>query len=737
MATWIREESTPAERERRGDVEPTSQATAPQPATSTAVAIRDERPVEHVEDHAVPALPEPPPPAVPAQDVQPPLPAPWDGSPQLRPVVPQWMTDRDTRRAGVVWARRYASHASRYHTVRAPRYVIRWVWWVLRGLVLGVAAAARWTLDTDAVELAAARDAPSPDPATVARLRRAHDERIRTRGIVALVVAGILAGGVAALVTLTAVVWWWVAGLGAAVLLGWIGHPSGDPIIDRPVETVRHRPLTTDVILRALRSAKLTSPNPDKAREEVKFATAVHRDGRGWGVHIDLPYGKGISDAQAAKRALASGLDVRERQVWIGATDSERRIHLWVAEEDLLRARPPRWPLLGDGRVDVYKGVPWAQDARGRLVTLPLIYSNLLIGSLPGAGKTAALRLALLGCSLDPTAELRLWELKGTGDLEPLSCVAQTYGSGPDDETLAACLDDLRAVHRELEERGKAIRQLKAAECPDRKVTRQLSDRVELGLHPLVLAIDECQELFSHPEFGKEAARLVMPIIKRGRALGVILMLATQRPDKDSLPKGISDNVGTRFCLRVMGHIATDMILGTGANAAGMRASDISSDDLGVGWLVGVGPDPAMARTFYVDTPAAQRVAERARQLREDAGTLSGVAVGDDPREQTSRTRLLEDVLEVMGTEEQMHSRTICAALQELDGGMYSGWEQTQLASTLLPYGLRTGPVWAPVLGEDRKSNLQGLRRADVAEKLRELKGEDSDSRDSRPDDDS
>ncbi len=680
---------------------------------------------EDTTDHAVPVLPEPPPPDT-SGAVAAPLPQPWDGASRLRPVVPQWMSDRATRRAAAAWARRYASHATRYHGARLPLYSGRWLWWIIRGLIGVVRATAVWTLHLDDPARRAARD--SGDAQTMTRIDTRHDETVRLRLILTGSAIVALAAGAAALVMLTAVVWWWVAGAVVAVILGAIGHPSGDPIIDRPVETVRHRPLTTDVILRALVAARLTtSREPLKAREEVKFSTAVHRDGRGWGVHIDLPYGRGVSDAQAARRALASGLDVRERQVWIGATDSERRIHLWVAEEDLLRARPPRWPLLGSGQVDVYKGVPWAQDARGRLVTLPLIYSNLLIGSLPGAGKTAALRLALLGCSLDPSVELRLWELKGTGDLEPLAGVAHAYGSGPDDETLAACLDDLRAVHADLAARAATIRRLTAAQCPDRRVTRGLSNDSQLGLHPLVLAIDECQELFSHPEFGKEAAKLVMPIIKRGRALGVILMLATQRPDKDSLPKGISDNVGTRFCLRVMGHIATDMILGTGANAAGMRASDISSDDLGVGWLVGVGPDPAMARTYYVDTPAAIRVAGRAHELREAAGTLSGAAVGDDPRETTSRTRLLEDVLQVMGTAEQSHSATICAALAELDAGMYGGWAPAQLASALAPHGLATRQVWAPIAGTARPSNRKGLVRSEVWQVLRELTGESTD----------
>ena len=56
-----------------------------------------------------------------------------------------------------------------------------------------------------------------------------------------------------------------------------------------------------------------------------------------------------------------------------------------------------------------------------------------------------------------------------------------------------------------------------------------------------------------------------MFIIKIGRALGVFLVLATQRPDKESLPTGVSGNVSTRFCLKVAGQVENDMILGTSA----------------------------------------------------------------------------------------------------------------------------------------------------------------------------
>ena len=66
-----------------------------------------------------------------------------------------------------------------------------------------------------------------------------------------------------------------------------------------------------------------------------------------------------------------------------------------------------------------------------------------------------------------------------------------------------------------------------------------------------------------------------MFIIKIGRALGVFLILATQRPYKDSLPTVVCGNVSTRFCLKVAGQVENDMMLGTSAykNGAGRLRS--------------------------------------------------------------------------------------------------------------------------------------------------------------------
>src|SRR5262249_10557087 len=148
------------------------------------------------------------------------------------------------------------------------------------------------------------------------------------------------------------------------------------------------------------------------------------------------------------------------------STEHAGRLVLWVGDEDMNQVKPQPWPLAKTGKANVFEALPFGQDPRGRLVTVPLMYSSVLIGAMPGAGKTFALRALLLGIALDPLAQLRIFELKGSGDLSPLEPIAHHYGSGPGDDTIEHTVASLREVYKELEKRAKTISGLPRDICP-------------------------------------------------------------------------------------------------------------------------------------------------------------------------------------------------------------------------------------------------------------------------------
>jgi S-DNA-T family DNA segregation ATPase FtsK/SpoIIIE len=146
-------------------------------------------------------------------------------------------------------------------------------------------------------------------------------------------------------------------------------------------------------------------------------------------------------------------------------------------------------------------------------------------------GKTFLLRLLLLIVCMDPRAEVHAYDLKGTGDLSTVGRVAHRYRAGEEEDDIAYALADLRELRAELRRRAKIIRELPKDLCPEPKVTSALADMRKLGLHPIVVGVDECQRWFEHPTYGAEFEEHCTDLVKRGPALGMTLLLATQRPD--------------------------------------------------------------------------------------------------------------------------------------------------------------------------------------------------------------
>jgi S-DNA-T family DNA segregation ATPase FtsK/SpoIIIE len=381
---------------------------------------------------------------------------------------------------------------------------------------------------------------------------------------------------------------------------------------------------------------------------------------------------------------------------------------LWIGFEALNKQKPLGWPLAKAGKASLFEPVPFGASQRGNIIHITLMFASILIGAMPRMGKTFALRVLALGAALDPTARLRIWELKGTGDLAALRHVAHEYGSGADEETLDGCLASVRALHRQLDIRAKTLRELPDSVRPENKVTPQLCARRGLGLFPEVLIVDECQEAFSDEDRKAEFEKLTTAIIKRGPALGIMLILATQRPDASSLPKGISANIGIRYCLRMMGTYENNAVLGPGMYARGIRATDFALSDKGIGWLAGHADDPQIVRGCYIDAPAADTIARRARAAREAAGTLSGYALGEDTA--VPARDFLADVLSVFGDgEANLWAETIAVRLTDQIPDAYDLLTKDAVGSQLRAAGVDVRPV-----RETGQGTRSGCARADV-----------------------
>jgi S-DNA-T family DNA segregation ATPase FtsK/SpoIIIE len=590
------------------------------------------------------------------------------GDGQRRDIIPQhWRTWENAKRHLSLMAARHG-HRAAYHGVRSPVYLTKATGYAVRGVfVAGGNVIAWWHIPgTSELERQAAADGLLNDHL---RLHKAGKETRKARGII---LAGVLLAVFIAGAAMASVApWWGWALLAAAVfpLLAMAGRPAGKKITTRAEIPAQVQPPTPDVITRALGSLGIGQISQAIIKGEFdsrNFPSPVREDGPGWRFEVDLPYGVTATAVIDRREQFASGLRRPLGAVWPEVVSHEHagRLECWVARTDISKAKPAPWPWLRTGGGDVFGPLPFGTDPRGRRVDVAVIEHNWLLGSMPGQGKTSSIRVLASAVSLDPTAEMWVHELKGTGDLDMFEQVSHRFVSGIDDESIAYAAESLKMLRAEVVARTDRLKKLPRDVCPDKKITRQIANKRSLKLYPLMCVTDECQNLFSHPKYGKQASEDAIFIIKIGRALGVFLVLATQRPDKESLPTGVSGNVSTRFCLKVAGQVENDMILGTSAYKNGARSTMFRPKiDAGLGYLKGEEDLPQVVRTYYLNTETTERVAKRARALREAAGTLSGIAIGEDSG--LPKRNVLADVLSALGLAPALHWTELAGRLAD------------------------------------------------------------------------
>jgi DNA segregation ATPase FtsK/SpoIIIE, S-DNA-T family len=602
---------------------------------------------------AVPAEPA----DVPAETGQPARPAIYadiTGQPgERRDIIPAAL-HRENIRGTVTTFTGLQWHRARYHGLRLPFYVLALAVFAIIGAVRLIGQQLHWWWLLEQHELRS-EAAAAGDTREWLKL---HKEAKATRKVRGWLLAAELAGIAVATGILIRYGRWWMwppAGACVVPLLAVAGRPDGRRLIAPAVIPPRYEPLTQGLVVDALGS--LGNANINKAIKDgpgIAFLSDPYRDGPGWAVQFDLPRGVTAAYLIAKRPQLASGLRRPLSATWPEGVPEEHegRVALWVGFHDITKMKQPKWPLAKAGTADIFAGLPFGTDPRQRPVIVPVFEVNWLIGASPGQGKTAAVRGLNCGTALDPLADMWIHELAGKGDLEPLAQVCHRYVSGLDDDSIAYAADSARMLRGEVERRSKAFGKLPKDVRPrEGKITRELAAR---GFRPIVATFDEVQNLLMHPEYGEQAGDDLAYVIRLGRALGIIVILATQRPDNVSLPTKIRGIVTARFCLKVPDYDSNDMILGTGAYKAGYNAAIFrAKTDAGLGWLKADG-DPQVVRTYYLDLPATEKIAARARLLRERAGVLSGYALGLDD-DQAAPRDVLADLLAVFGTDPGMH----------------------------------------------------------------------------------
>jgi S-DNA-T family DNA segregation ATPase FtsK/SpoIIIE len=256
------------------------------------------------------------------------------------------------------------------------------------------------------------------------------------------------------------------------------------------------------------------------------------------------------------------------------------------------------WPNAGAHTLSLWDPIPVGIGEDGRVVTMNIIGKNLLIGGEPESGKSVAQSMITATAALDPTATLHGIDGKGLVELGIWRDSMENLVATPTEAL--ALLNDLRGVMD--------VRYSHLYEGGIRKITR--ADN--LGLHVLVI-----DELALFTSGGTKAQReafteALRDVISRGRAAGIIVVAATQRPSADVVPTQVRDLIGYRWALRTSTPQSSDMILGAGQASAGYSSAKVAAATRGVGYLLAEGASPVRLRSYRIDDAHLAALAGRA-----------------------------------------------------------------------------------------------------------------------------
>lgn len=303
----------------------------------------------------------------------------------------------------------------------------------------------------------------------------------------------------------------------------------------------------------------------------LPYIVPCREEGRGTYCEIRLP--KGLPATEIAKPArrerLAAGLYRHTKEVWPSVGGDANHLKLWIADKCALDEGAGPYPLLGEGFTDVFRGLPLGKTLRGDPINIPVIGRNTLCGGAPEQGKSTAAKGVACGYTLDTTTEVRIYVPDANFDFERFAPRCSSYVMGAEDEFIEQICGELEELKDELQKRGQLLIDAQAEE-----VTRQLA-HAGIGLHPVFVLLEEAHVAIQHRKFGKDISQLLVDIVKLDRKRGVHLMLSTQAPTKDSMPRDVTRNCTNGIAFAVGDHVANDALLGQGAYRAGHRATDL------------------------------------------------------------------------------------------------------------------------------------------------------------------
>ncbi|MFF5074680.1 FtsK/SpoIIIE domain-containing protein [Micromonospora olivasterospora] len=377
----------------------------------------------------------------------------------------------------------------------------------------------------------------------------------------------------------------------------------------------------------------LWSSRPQTVVVRRELVPSVRVRARRWGVEVDVAtVGRlGLVEFQDAAGHLADAWRVPQVRV--------AQVRPGLVRLRALLVDPLTQPTVWDGQaatVDYLETWSAGVDADGQPVTIRSSgVSGVVVAGLAGFGKTSLLNARF--CQLAPSSAVQFVLIDGKGGPDYDDLFRRAWLSAKDDPEQVR--DHLARVHELMTGRQRCIRAVLGV-----KNVWHLGPSASWPL--VVVVIDEAHTFFNESKgtdveskkrdaLARQTARLVEELVRKGRNVGIQVILATQKATGDAIPTKIRDNC----------QVAVSFAQRTSEAATAVLGSDITGfpDEhprrlqdpayIGVASMVAEGrPGFTLVRTPYVSDEAADRIAaDTAHLVRDPLRLLADAARAERP----------------------------------------------------------------------------------------------------------
>jgi S-DNA-T family DNA segregation ATPase FtsK/SpoIIIE len=292
--------------------------------------------------------------------------------------------------------------------------------------------------------------------------------------------------------------------------------------------------------------------------------TKASKTRNGWRIMMRFPIGKCLGDVEKQleriSTALLSEVEVAEQKGYLLLSINETSLpsHIPYKVMDIRKVTQGTWKVV----VGVDKNDNFIYHDFTKI-------AHLLVGGLPGSGKTVFLKQMITTLVLNHSPdEMQLILIDRKGMLafqqyEGLPHVVRTA------ESITQTYKAIEYAHKEMQNRMKILRKHGVEDLAE------YEEETGKTLPRIFVIIDEAGELQpkendgkADKEFRQEIQAFIASVARLGRGPGVHLVFCTQRPDAHVVTGQIKGNIEATVAFRVRNQVNSEILLGQGNRMA-------------------------------------------------------------------------------------------------------------------------------------------------------------------------